>query len=152
MGNIFQEDFRDFLNSLNDQAVEYILVGGFSVIIHGYSRTTGDMDIWVKKNKANYHKLKKAFDQFGMPVFDMTEENFLRHPEWNVFSFGKSPVAIDIMTEVKGLSFDEAFSKSKIYDDGGLLVRTLHKNDLIEAKKASRRSKDLDDLENIDNG
>ena len=152
MGNIFQEDFRDFLNALNDQAVDYILVGGFSVIIHGYSRTTGDMDIWVKKNKANYHKLEKAFDQFGMPVFDMTEENFLHHPEWNVFSFGKSPVAIDIMTEVKGLSFDETFSKAKIYDDGGLLVRTLHKNDLIEAKKASKRSKDLDDLENIDRG
>jgi hypothetical protein len=152
MGNIFQEDFRDFLNALNDQAVEYILVGGFSVIIHGYSRTTGDMDIWVKKNKANYHKLEMAFNQFGMPVFDMTEENFLHHPEWNVFSFGKSPIAIDIMTEVKGLSFDETFSKSKIYDDGGLLVRTLHKNDLIEAKKASKRSKDLDDLENIEKG
>jgi hypothetical protein len=56
------------------------------------------------------------------------------------------------MTEVKGLSFDETFSKSKIYDDGGLLVRTLHKNDLIEAKKASKRSKDLDDLENIEKG
>jgi hypothetical protein len=152
MGNIFQEDFRDFLNALNDQSVEYILVGGFSVIIHGYSRTTGDMDVWVKKNKANYHKLENAFKQFGMPVFDMTEEIFLHHPEWNVFSFGKSPVAIDIMTEVKGLSFDETYSKSKIYDDGGLLVRTLHKNDLIEAKKASKRSKDLDDLENIEKG
>jgi hypothetical protein len=150
MGNIFQEDFRDFLNALNDQAVEYILVGGFSVIIHGYSRTTGDMDIWVKRNKINYQKLLMAFNQFGMPVFDMTEENFLHHPEWNVFSFGRSPVAIDIMTEVKGLGFDETFTKSKIYDDGGLLVRTLHKNDLIEAKKVSKRSKDLDDLENID--
>jgi hypothetical protein len=150
MGNIFQEDFRDFLNALNDQAVEYILVGGFSVIIHGYSRTTGDMDIWVKKTKENYYRLVMAFNQFGVPVFDMTEENFLHHVNWNVFSFGRSPVAIDIMTEVKGLSFDETFTKSKIYNDGGLLVRTLHKNDLIEAKKASKRSKDLDDLENID--
>jgi hypothetical protein len=152
MGNLFQEDFRDFLNALNDQRVEYILVGGFSVIIHGYSRTTGDMDIWVKKNKENYKRLVLAFNQFGMPVFDMTEENFLYHPVWNVFSFGKSPVAIDIMTEVKGLSFEEVFPKSNIYNDQGLLVRTLHKNDLIAAKKASKRSKDLDDLENIDDG
>lgn len=151
MGNIFQDDFRDFLNALNEQGVEYILVGGFSVIIHGYSRTTGDMDIWVRKTKENYIKLEKAFYQFGMPVFDMTEFNFLHHPEWNVFSYGKSPVAIDIMTEVKGLDFDQAFNQSKIYDDGGLNVRTLHKNDLIDAKQASKRSKDLDDLENLEN-
>ncbi|PZV82818.1 nucleotidyltransferase DUF2204 [Algoriphagus aquaeductus] len=151
MGNIFQDDFRDFLNALNEQGVDYILVGGFSVIIHGYSRTTGDMDIWVRKTKENYSRLEKAFYQFGMPVFDMTEWNFLHHPEWNVFSYGKSPVAIDIMTEVKGLDFDQAFNQSKIYDDGGLKVRTLHKNDLIDAKLASKRSKDLDDLENLEN-
>lgn len=151
MGNIFQDDFRDFLNALNEQGVEYILVGGFSVIIHGYSRTTGEMDIWVRKTKENYIKLEKAFYQFGMPVFDMTEFNFLHHPEWNVFSYGKSPVAIDIMTEVKGLDFDQAFNQSKIYDDGGLNVRTLHKNDLINSKNASKRSKALDDLENLEN-
>ena len=50
MGNIFQEDFRDFLNALNQQKVRYLLVGGFAVILHGYSRTTGDMDIWVVEN------------------------------------------------------------------------------------------------------
>lgn len=149
MGNIFQEDFREFLNAFNDKKVDYILVGGFSVIIHGYSRTTGDMDIWVRKNKENYRKITQAFLQFGMPLFDMSEENFLNHPDWNVFSYGRSPVAIDILTEVKGLDFDLAYGKSKIYDDGGLLVRTLHKNDLIEAKNASKRSKDLDDLENL---
>ena len=150
MGNIFQEDFREFLSAFNNQKVDYILVGGFSVIIHGYSRTTGDMDIWVRKSKENYRKIVQAFLQFGMPLFDMSEENFLRHPEWNVFSYGRSPVAIDIMTEVKGLDFDLAFEKSKIYDDGGLQVRTLHKNDLIDAKNASKRSKDLDDLENLE--
>ncbi|GMQ28321.1 hypothetical protein [Algoriphagus confluentis] len=149
MGSIFQDDFRDFLNALNEQSVDYILVGGFSVIIHGYSRTTGDMDIWVRKTKENYWRITQAFLQFGMPLFDMNEENFLYHPEWNVFSYGRSPVAIDIMTEVKGLEFDLAFEKSKIFNDEGLLVRTLHKNDLIEAKNSSKRSKDLDDLENL---
>lgn len=149
MGNIFQDDFRDFLIALNNQKVDYILVGGFSVILYGYSRTTGDMDIWVRKTKENYRKLVKAFDEFGMPVFDMTEETFLGHPEWDVFSYGKSPVAIDIMTAVKGLDFDLAFEKARFFDDQGLQVRTVHKNDLISAKKASHRPKDLDDLENI---
>ena len=80
MGNIFNNDFRDFISALNDQEVKYILVGGYSVILHGYSRTTGDMDIWVERSIENYTKIKKAFQQFGMPVFDMTLENFLSHP------------------------------------------------------------------------
>lgn len=134
MGNIFQDDYRDFINALNNQKVEYPC-RGFSVILYGYSRTTGDMDIWVKRTKENYRKLVNAFDEFGMPVFDLTEETFLNHPDWDFFSFGRSPVAIDIMTAVKGLEFDLAFEKSKNYDDQGLQVRTLHKNDLITAKE-----------------
>ncbi len=149
MGNIFEDDFRDFLTALNNQKVDYILVGGYSVIIHGYPRTTGDMDLWVRKTRENYQKLLDAFSEFGMPTFDMTEENFLNHPNWDVFSFGRPPAAIDIMTKVKGLDFDQTFNHSKFYDDGGLLVRTIHKNDLLSAKIAANRPKDLDDLENI---
>jgi hypothetical protein len=145
MGNIFNDDFRDFLNALNTQEVRYVLVGGFSVILHGYSRTTGDMHIWVERTK----KLKQAFLQFGMPVFDMTEDNFLSHPNWDVFTFGIPPVAIDVMVKVKGLDFEQCYQKSVVFEDDGLKIRTIHKDSLIEAKKASGRSKDLDDLENI---
>src|SRR5882757_8329870 len=106
MGNIFSEDFRDFLSALNKQEVRYLLVGGFAVILHGYSRTTGDMDIWVERTPENYLRIKKAFLQFGMPVFDMTENNFLSHPNWDVFTFGIPPVAIDLMVKVKGLEFE----------------------------------------------
>jgi hypothetical protein len=149
MGNIFNDDFRDFLNALNTQEVRYLLVGGFSVILHGYSRTTGDMDIWVERTKENYQKLKQAFLQFGMPVFDMTEDNFLFHPNWDVFTFGIPPVAIDVMVKVKGLDFEQCYQKSVVFEDDELKIRTIHKDNLIEAKKASGRSKDLDDLENI---
>jgi len=149
MGNIFNDDFRDFLAALNEQEVRYILVGGFSVILHGYSRTTGDMDIWVDRTVENYSKLQKAFHQFGMPLFDMTEQNFLAHTEWDVFTFGVPPVAIDIMVKVKGLSFDDCYAKSIFFEDDDLKIRTIHKENLIEAKKSAGRSKDLNDLENI---
>ncbi|MGN6177564.1 MAG: hypothetical protein ACTHNW_00170 [Mucilaginibacter sp.] len=49
MGNIFNDDFREFIQCFNLANVKYILVGGYSVILHGYSRTTGDMDIWVER-------------------------------------------------------------------------------------------------------
>ncbi len=149
MSNIFNEDFRDFLSALNKNEVRYILVGGFSVILHGYSRTTGDMDIWVERTSANYKKIKMAFQDFGMPVFDMSEENFLQHPNWDVFTFGNPPVAIDIMVKVKGLDFTACYEQSIIFEDEDLKIRTIHKNDLIKAKESSGRSKDRNDIENL---
>lgn len=149
MGNIFNEDFQDFITALNNNEVEYILVGGYSVILHGYSRTTGDLDIWVNKEKENYFKLVKAFEEFKMPVFDMTEDNFLNNRELNVFTFGRPPSGIDIMTNVKGLIFDESFKVSQIVEVENLKVRLIHLNQLLQAKKAAGRHKDLDDIENL---
>ena len=149
IGNIFQKDFRDFLSALNKQEVRYILVGGFAVILHGYSRTTGDMDIWVERTPENYLLIKKAFFQFGMPVFDMTEDNFLSHPNWDVFTFGIPPVAIDLMVKVKGLEFETCFNHSILFEDEDLKIRTISRNDLLLAKKMSGRAKDLNDLENL---
>jgi Nucleotidyl transferase of unknown function (DUF2204) len=147
--NIFNSDFRDFLKALNENKVNYILVGGYAVVLHGYPRTTGDMDLWVERSLENYRKLEKAFAQFGMPVFDMNEQNFLSHPVWHVFTFGSPPVAIDIMTRLEGLDFNTAFDRSVIFEDEELEIRTIHKNDLILLKKSAGRSKDLNDLENL---
>jgi hypothetical protein len=149
MGNIFNDDFRDFINCFNKFKVRYILVGGYSVILNGYSRTTGDMDIWVERCVENYSNIKRAFLHFGMPVFDMTEDFFLNHPDWDVFTFGTPPCAIDIMTVVKGLDFDECYQSSTYFEEDGLTIRTIHINDLITAKKAAGRPKDIDDLENL---
>jgi hypothetical protein len=149
MGNIFNEDFRDFITALNNNEVQYILVGGYSVILHGYARTTGDLDIWVKKEKENYIRLVNAFKEFKMPVFDMTENNFLKNPELNVFTFGRPPSSIDIMTDVKGLNFSEAFRNSKVVEVESLKVRLIHIDQLLKAKRASGRHKDLDDIENL---
>jgi hypothetical protein len=149
MRNIFNEDFRDFISTLNDNDVEYILVGGYSVILHGYLRTTGDLDIWVNKKKENYFKLVKAFERFKMPVFDMSEDNFLKNPALNVFTFGRPPSGIDIMTDVKGLNFTRAFKTSELVEVGNLKVRLIGLSELLKAKRASGRYKDLDDIDNL---
>ena len=149
MGNIFNDDFRDFIRTLNIHNVRYILVGGYSVILHGYSRTTGDMDIWVDKTLDNYQRLRRAFLEFGMPVFDMTEKRFLYDPNVDVFTYGKPPSSIDIMIEVKGMDFNECYENSVFFEEDGLQIRTIHFNNLINAKKASGRAKDMDDLENL---
>lgn len=149
MSNIFNPDFRDFIAALNRNQVRYILVGGYSVILHGYSRTTGDLDLWVERTEENYFKISKSFEDFGMPVFDMTEENFLHHPVWDVFTFGVPPVAIDLMISMEGFNFEEIYKRAIIFKDEDLEIRVIHKNDLIATKQKAGRSKDLDDLENL---
>jgi hypothetical protein len=149
MGKILNKDFREFIQSFEKNKVEYILVGGFAVILHGYPRTTGDIDLWVNRTKDNYKKIEFAFLDFGMQLFDMTQDNFLHHKYWDVFTFGKSPVAIDIMVKVKGLEFEASFKNAVFFKDEDLNLRTLSKDDLIKAKLAVKRGKDLDDLENL---
>jgi predicted nucleotidyltransferase len=151
MANIFNEHFQDFIQSLNDNGVEYVLVGGMAVILHGYVRGTGDMDVWVNKTGDNYSKLVKAFRQFGMPLFDMTEKAFLGN-EFDVWSIGVQPVKIEIMTAVKGLNFEETYKQSQIYNEDGLAIRFIHLNHLLAAKKASGRFRDLDDIDQLTKG
>ena len=152
MGTIFNDDFRDIIQAMNHQNVEYILVGGYAVILHGYRRVTGDMDIWVNRTKENYSKLSKAFSEFGLPLFDMTESKFLDVDVADVFSYGRPPVSIDIITKLKGVEFDDAFSQAQIFSEEGLEIRFIHLNNLIEAKKAAGRHKDLDDIEKLTGG
>ena len=149
MANIFNEDFRDFISALNNHAVEYLLAGGYAVIIHGYRRSTGDMDIWVNVTAENYSRLKQAFLSFGLPTTDLTEKNFLDNDNMDVFTYGVPPVCIEIMKAVKGCDFAEAYKISKIYDDNGLAIRFIHLNTLLQAKKAAGRHKDLDDIEKL---
>ncbi len=149
MSVVLNLDFQDFINAFNIECVDYIVVGGYAVIHYGSSRTTGDIDLWVRKSEENYIKIIRAFHMFGMPVFDMTKDNFLYNENMDVFSYGNPPVSIDILTNVKGLIFEEAFHQAidAVWDNTN--VKVIEFRDLIKAKKAAGRHKDLDDIENI---
>jgi hypothetical protein len=149
MSNIFNPDFQDFIRCFNEYEVDYVLPDGYAVILYGYPRTTGDLDIWVRKTSENYHKICKAFAAFGMPVFDMTESNFLSNPAMNVFTFGVSPVSNDLKAEAKGLDFETALQHAEMHELDELTVRVIHLNDLLKAQKAAGRAKDLNDIEHL---
>ena len=62
---MLNQDFKEFIQSLNDNEVRYPVVGGYAVALHGYPRYTKDMDIWVEMSSDNAAKILKALDQFG---------------------------------------------------------------------------------------
>lgn len=126
-----------------------MLVGGYSVIYHGFPRTTGDLDIFVEVSKSNYQKLVQAFEQFQMPIFDMTEDSFLHQTTINVYTFGRAPVCIEILKEITGFTFQEINNNAlhTVFEE--IPMKVIHLNDLKRNKQMSGRSKDLNDLENL---
>lgn len=150
--SIFNPDFKDFIIALNQCHVEYMLVGGYAVILRGYSRSTGDMDIWVNKTTENFVKLHRVFSAFGLPKSAVPEDKFFSE-DYDVFSFGRPPFAIEILTRLKGLpSFTEAHSLASVEKVDDFEVRVIHLRHLIASKKAAGRSKDKNDLENLPTG
>ncbi len=106
------------------------------------------MDLWVMPTKENYDRMIRAFKTFGLPTTSISKEMFLAVDQYDVFSFGRPLVSINIMTTVKGLDFNRAnqISKWHILADG-FRVRVIHLNDLIKTKKVVGRYKDLADVE-----
>ncbi len=139
MADLFNQDFLDFIDALNKAHVEYILVGGYAVILHGHTRTTGDMDVWIDKTSLNYQKLKKAYSIFGASIF--TEKDFLGN-EVDVWGIGKEPNRIEILNQLKGITFEEAYPLCKTFIQNKIEVKYIHINHLIKAKEAAGRFKD----------
>lgn len=146
MNNIFNQDFKELISLLNQHEVEYILVGGYAVILHGYVRTTGDLDLWLNRTKENYRRFIIAANQFGLPTSEMTEKKFLHDKSIDVFSFGRPPYALDIMLDVKGLNFNDCFDLSSMFKTDNIEIRLINYQHLIKAKNASGRPKDLVDI------
>lgn len=146
MADLFNRDFLEFIDALNKTQVEYILVGGYAVILHGYTRSTGDMDVWVNKTKNNYQRLKKAFQLFGAPIF--SEKDFIES-NYDVWGFGKEPNRIEVLNQLKGITFEEAFPLCKIFIQNKIEVKYIHINHLIKAKEAAGRFKDKNDIEQL---
>jgi hypothetical protein len=149
--DIFNPDFKDFIKCFNKHDVEYILVGGYAVILRGYSRSTGDMDLWVNKTENNFTRIQLALQNFGLPSIAVPHEQFFSD-EYDVFSFGNPPYAIELLTALKGVAFEEAYNMATIEKVEDLSIRVIHLNQLIKAKKAAGRYKDLNDLENLPPG
>jgi len=74
-------DFSDFLSLLNAHRVEYLLVGGYAVTIHGYVRATGDMDIFIAATPDNASRVADAIREFGFDVPSLTAAEILA-PAW----------------------------------------------------------------------
>lgn len=137
------DDFREFIACLNDNAVQYLLVGGWAVGLYGNPRLTKDIDFLISADENNLERLQKALRNFGAPGVDTA---VFAQPG-NVFRMGRPPIQIDIITQADGIDFPRCFANRFITAIGGIEVSTISRDDLIANKKASARPQDIADIQ-----
>lgn len=141
-------DFKEFIQSLNDNAVRYLVVGGYAVALHGHPRYTKDIDIWVDLSKDNAGRLIRAIKQFGFESLGLKAEDFLEADQ--IIQLGYPPSRIDLITSLSGVEFEACFAARVDVIMEGVKVNFIDLENLRKNKRASGRLQDLADLENLE--
>jgi hypothetical protein len=137
-------DFAEMLSTLNAHGAEYLIVGAHALAVHGHPRATGDIDIWVRPTPVNAAKVWRALARFGAPMRDLTVEDLSRPGV--VFQIGVPPCRVDILTQIDGVTFDDAWPRRVEMKIGELTIAALGRADLVANKRAAGRPKDRADL------
>jgi len=136
-----------FWKIANQFNLKYIMIGGVATNLHGFQRTTEDINLWIEDNKLNKTILKGVFREYGMGDFKtLPEMQFI--PGWTYFYLDNG-LRLDIMTSVKGLDnseFDSLLKPASLATIYKVEIPFLHLNALILTKKAANSPKDQLDL------
>ena len=147
-GTAMNQDFREFLQLLNKHGVRYLVVGGYSVAIHGHPRYTKDIDIWILTSHENAKSLLEALDEFGFGSLELSVEDF--ETRGYVVQLGNAPARIDILTSLTGVEFTACWNNRLLAEEDGLQFPVISLADLRANKLALGRHQDLADLEQLD--
>jgi hypothetical protein len=142
-------DFLDIVRALSEAEARFIIVGAYAVNLYVDPRATGDLDIWVEPTAQNAAKVINALKDFGAPLNDVSEADFSKSGV--TFQIGISPLRIDILTEISGVEFSEAWDDRAMHPFGSFTIPFLGKKTLIQNKRATARPKDLADLASLEN-
>lgn len=137
-------DLMDLLGAFSNSSVEYLVVGGWAVAVHGEPRFTKDLDLFIGTSPENLKRVAEALMKFGAPEGIVREAEALGPDEF--LFFGVPPARIDLLRTIPGVEFDDAFSRRVDVDWGGVTVHVIAKDDLIAAKRAAGRERDLRDV------
>ncbi len=140
-----QPDFKELLALLNQNKVEYIVVGAFAMAFHGAPRFSGDIDIYVHPTPENARRVTATLRDFGFGSLGLKEEDFDRPGQ--IIQLGRPPVRIDLITSISGVTWEEAHAGKAPGQYGDIPVFYLGRKQFIANKRASGRKKDLADLE-----
>ncbi|MCX5790328.1 MAG: nucleotidyltransferase [Elusimicrobia bacterium] len=139
-------DFAEFIASLNDNHVEFVIVGAYALAFLGVPRYTGDIDVWIRPTMANAKALLRAVERFGFQSLSLTEEDIL---SGQIIQMGYPPMRIDLLTELDGVTPEEIWSSRQKGPFGDQTVFYIGREILVKNKRAAGRPKDVADLASL---
>ncbi|MDE3179210.1 MAG: hypothetical protein KGM47_06060 [Acidobacteriota bacterium] len=139
------EEWREFIESLNSNEVEYLVVGAVALAYHGVPRYTGDLDILVRNTPGNARRLEAALASFGFGNLGLKASDFV--DSYQVIHLGVPPHRVDLLTSLTGLYFDEAWAGRVEAELAGMKVNFIGRQALIRNKKSTGQTQDKADLE-----
>ena len=140
-------DFVDLLRALSAVDVRFLIVGAYALALHGKPRATGDLDVWIDPTPDNAPRVMRALASFGAPLTDVSVDDFSRPGV--TYQIGVAPGRIDILTELTGITFDEAWPDRMRRSFGDVDVDFIGRAAFIRNKRATGRAKDLADVEGL---
>jgi hypothetical protein len=140
-------EFKEFIALLNAEKVDYLLVGGWALALHGHPRYTGDMDIWIRPTLENAEALIRALRRFGFKSKSFDPQELMK-PE-NIFRFGFPPMQVDIINTIAGVDFAACYDNRLIVKAEDTPINVIGLEDFKKNKTASGRPQDLVDAESV---
>lgn len=137
-------DFLDFITLCNNHKVRYLVIGGYAVSIHGYPRSTKDMDVCIEMSQQNAKKMVSVIKDFGFGSLNLTESDFLNKNF--ITQLGYDPLRIDILNDLDGVSFEEGWQNRKIVNISGVEINFIGYNELLKVKEKAGRPQDIADI------
>lgn len=141
-------DFVDLLRAFAAADVRYLIVGAYALAVHGRARATGDLDVWVDATPENAARVMRALEDFGAPLADIRETDFAR--PGIVYQMGVPPGRIDLLTELTGVTFADAWPNRIRRPFGDIEVDFIDRATFVRNKRATGRLKDLSDIEGLE--
>ena len=140
-------DFVDLLRAFRAAEVRFLVVGAYALAVHGRPRATGDLDVWVDATPDNAARVMRALAAFGVPMEAITESD-LAIPGIT-YQIGVVPRRIDVLTDLTGLTFDDAWGARVRHPFGDIDVDFIGRDHFLQNKRATGRAKDLADIEGL---
>jgi hypothetical protein len=144
---VLNQDFKAFIQSLNDNRVLYLVVGGYAVALHGHPRYTKDLDVWIDMSPGNAANIVGALTKFGFGSLGLQTSDFLVPDQ--IIQLGYPPSRIDILTSLLGVDFASCYTSRVEIEVEGVRVNFIDLQNLKKNKRATGRHQDLADLENL---
>lgn len=141
-------DFKEFVASLNDNQVRYLVVGGYAVAYHGNPRYTKDLDVWIERTPENATHVVMALKQFGFESLGLKDGDFLVPNQ--ILQLGYPPNRIDVHNTLEGVDFASCYESRNRADMDGVIVNFIDRENLKKNKRACGRHQDLADLDNLE--